>query len=66
MIFIVCFHIVLSVAFLDPPPSRSQATKDAVVIAGINFLLIVNEPTAAAIAYDLVSILEEEPSVCRC
>ncbi|KAF2348877.1 Heat shock protein 70 family, partial [Trinorchestia longiramus] len=33
--------------------SQRQATKDAGVIAGINVLRIVNEPTAAAIAYGL-------------
>ena len=46
--------------------SQRQAMKDASVIAGINVLQIINQPTAAAIAYGLVSILEEEPSVCRC
>merc|ERR1712080_59365 len=30
-----------------------QATKDAGVIAGLNVLRIINEPTAAAIAYGL-------------
>lgn len=33
--------------------SQRQATKDAGVIAGINVLRILNEPTAAAIAYGL-------------
>merc|ERR1711945_83112 len=33
--------------------SQRQATKDAGVISGINVLRIVNEPTAAAIAYGL-------------
>merc|ERR1712223_621406 len=33
--------------------SQSQATKDAGVIAGLNVLRIINEPTAAAIAYGL-------------
>ncbi|CAB4380638.1 unnamed protein product [Rhizophagus irregularis] len=33
--------------------AQRQATKDAGVIAGLNVLRIVNEPTAAAIAYDL-------------
>ena len=32
---------------------RLQATKDAGVIAGLNVLRIINEPTAAAIAYGL-------------
>jgi L1 cell adhesion molecule like protein len=33
--------------------SQRQATKDAAVIAGINCMRIINEPTAAAIAYGL-------------
>merc|ERR1712165_312594 len=33
--------------------AQRQATKDAGVIAGINVLRIINEPTAAAIAYGL-------------
>ena len=33
--------------------SQRQATKDAGVIAGMNILRIINEPTAAAIAYGL-------------
>ena len=33
--------------------AQRQATKDAGVIAGLNILRIVNEPTAAAIAYGL-------------
>merc|ERR1712213_251801 len=33
--------------------SQRQATKDASVIAGLNVLRIINEPTAAAIAYGL-------------
>jgi heat shock 70kDa protein 1/2/6/8 len=33
--------------------SQRQATKDAGVIAGIEVLRIINEPTAAAIAYGL-------------
>merc|ERR1719414_344197 len=33
--------------------SQRQATKDAGEIAGLNVLRIVNEPTAAAIAYGL-------------
>ena len=85
MIFTVCFHLALSLVFLDPRgdlgttvkdvvvtvpayfnDSQRQAMKDASVIAGINVLRIINQPTAAAIAYGLVSILAEEPSVCRC
>jgi len=33
--------------------SQRQATKDAGVIVGLNVLRIINEPTAAAIAYGL-------------
>ena len=33
--------------------SQRQATKDAGVIAGLNVIRIINEPTAAAIAYGL-------------
>ncbi len=33
--------------------SARQATKDAAIIAGLNVLRIINEPTAAAIAYGL-------------
>merc|ERR1712142_1316380 len=33
--------------------SRRQATKDAGIISGLNVLRIINEPTAAAIAYGL-------------
>ena len=36
--------------------SQRQATKDAGVIAGLNILRIINEPTAAAIAYGLDKI----------
>ena len=33
--------------------SQRQATKDAGTISGLNVLRIINEPTAAAIAYGL-------------
>ena len=33
--------------------SQRQATKDACVISGLNILRIINEPTAAVIAYGL-------------
>ena len=39
--------------------SQRQATKDAGVIAGLNILRIINEPTAAAIAYGLDNAKEE-------
>jgi L1 cell adhesion molecule like protein len=35
--------------------NQRQATKDAGAIAGLNVLRIINEPTAAAIAYGLGS-----------
>jgi molecular chaperone DnaK (HSP70) len=55
--------------------SQRQATKDAGTISGMNVLRIINEPTAAAIAYGLdkkvagernvsSSILVEELSMC--
>jgi L1 cell adhesion molecule like protein len=39
--------------------SQRQATKDAGVIAGLEILRIINEPTAAAIAYGLDKMNEE-------
>lgn len=49
-------HNWLNVDFsfrLDFNDAQRQATKDAGTIAGLNVLRIVNEPTAAAIAYGL-------------
>lgn len=43
--------------------SQRQATKDAGVIAGLNVLRIINEPTAAAIAYGLEKKCEKEKNV---
>ncbi|ELP88951.1 heat shock protein 70, putative [Entamoeba invadens IP1] len=43
--------------------SQRQATKDAGTIAGINVLRIINEPTAAAIAYGLDKKTEREKNV---
>lgn len=43
--------------------SQRQATKDAGVIAGLNVLRIINEPTAAAIAYGLDKKAEKEKNV---
>ncbi len=40
--------------------SQRQATKDAGTIAGLNVLRIINEPTAAAIAYGLDNKSEEK------
>ncbi|XP_037028742.1 heat shock 70 kDa protein cognate 2-like [Bradysia coprophila] len=43
--------------------SQRQATKDAGSIAGINVLRIINEPTAAALAYGLDKSLKGEKNV---
>lgn len=43
--------------------SQRQATKDAGVISGLNVLRIINEPTAAAIAYGLDKSTEVEKKV---
>ncbi|KAK9505059.1 hypothetical protein O3M35_009208 [Rhynocoris fuscipes] len=43
--------------------SQRQATKDAGAIAGLNVLRIINEPTAAALAYGLDKNLKGEKSV---
>lgn len=43
--------------------SQRQATKDAGVIAGLNVMRIINEPTAAALAYGLDKNLRGERNV---
>jgi len=43
--------------------SQRQATKDAGIIAGLNVLRIINEPTAAAIAYGLDKKMSEEKNI---
>src|SRR5438132_4383779 len=43
--------------------SQRQATKDAGKIAGLNVLRIINEPTAAALAYGLDTKEDEEVAV---
>ena len=43
--------------------SQRQATKDAGKISGLNVLRIINEPTAAAIAYGLDKNFKEERNV---
>uniref|UniRef100_A0AC35TND1 Heat shock protein 70 n=1 Tax=Rhabditophanes sp. KR3021 TaxID=114890 RepID=A0AC35TND1_9BILA len=43
--------------------SQRQATKDAGAIAGLNVLRIINEPTAAAIAYGLDKAAKSEKNV---
>jgi heat shock 70kDa protein 1/2/6/8 len=43
--------------------SQRQATKDAGTIAGLNVIRIINEPTAAAIAYGLDQKSEKERNI---
>ena len=43
--------------------SQRQATKDAAAIAGLNCLRIINEPTAAAIAYGLDKNKDDDKNV---
>jgi len=43
--------------------AQRQATKDAGVIAGLNILRIINEPTAAAIAYGLDKGMDKEKNI---
>ena len=43
--------------------SQRQATKDAGVIAGLNVLRIINEPTSAAIAYGLDQRSSKEKNI---
>jgi molecular chaperone DnaK (HSP70) len=43
--------------------SQRQATKDAGLISGLNVLRIINEPTAAAIAYGLDKMSAGEKNV---
>ena len=43
--------------------SQRQATKDAGAIAGLNVLRIINEPTAAAIAYGLDKKSDQEKNI---
>lgn len=43
--------------------SQRQATKDAGAIAGLNVLRIINEPTAAAIAYGLDSVSKKDRKI---
>ena len=43
--------------------SARQATKDAAIIAGLNALRIINEPTAAALAYGLDQKSDKEKNI---
>lgn len=51
MINLVSNNYILFAAYFND--AQRQATKDAGTIAGLNVLRIINEPTAAAIAYGL-------------
>ena len=53
----------LNVSFLDFNDAQRAATKDAGTIAGLNVIRIINEPTAAAIAYGLNEKGEGEKNV---
>ena len=44
--------------------TQRQATKDAGIIAGLNVLRIINEPTAAALAYGLDKISGKVVNIC--
>lgn len=55
-IFFLTFQTVNNAVITVPAyfnDSQRQATKDAGTISGLNVLRIINEPTAAAIAYGL-------------
>ena len=43
--------------------SQRQATKDAGTIAGLNVLRVINEPTAAAIAYGLDKKTDKDKTI---
>lgn len=54
---LLCIVITVPAYFND---SQRQATKDAGLIAGLEVLRIINEPTAAAIAYGIDRKGQEE------
>ena len=55
-------HAVITVpAYFND--SQRQATKDAGLIAGLDVLRIINEPTAAAIAYGMDKKSDEEKNI---
>ncbi|XP_069842493.1 heat shock 70 kDa protein-like [Dendropsophus ebraccatus] len=59
-------HAVTSAVITVPAyfnDSQRQATKDAGIIAGLNVLRVINEPTAAAIAYGLDEVTRGERNV---
>jgi len=55
-----CAVVTVPAYFND---SQRQATKDAGTIAGLNVLRIINEPTAAAIAYGLDRQVAQERNI---
>jgi molecular chaperone DnaK len=58
---VVTDAVITVPAYFDD--SQRQATKDAGKIAGLNVLRIINEPTAAALAYGLDKKKEEKVAV---
>lgn len=59
-------HTVKSAVITVPAyfnDAQRQATKDAGLIAGLNVLRIINEPTAAAIAYGLDKMNDKQRNV---
>lgn len=59
-------HIVTNAVITVPAyfnDAQRQATKDAGAIAGLNVLRIINEPTAAAIAYGLQKKSDKDQNI---
>ena len=57
-----CKNVVITIpAYFND--SQRQPTKDAGVIAGLNVLRIINEPTAAAIAYGLEKTVKKDQNI---
>ena len=52
-LFVVPLSHFYEISFIDFNDAQRQATKDAGTIAGLQVLRIINEPSAAAIAYGL-------------
>jgi heat shock 70kDa protein 1/2/6/8 len=64
--FFSCKHLICPPSSSVPAyfnDSQRLATKDAGAIAGLDVLRIINEPTAAAIAYGLDQKTKEEKNV---
>jgi molecular chaperone DnaK len=61
-----CGEVVVDAVITVPAyfnDAQRQATKDAATIAGLNVLRIINEPTAAALAYGFSQDREEDKTV---